>query len=83
MNSVEDKSDQVTDAPVASEASAAPRQAGAPWGPDDVKLLGTMPDSEVARLLNRAHIAVRRRRHKLRIQAFQSPFRRWMTPLSG
>ena len=74
MNSLDDKSDQLA---VASESSSAPRQIVVSWRPEDLKLLGTMPDSEVARLLNRAQIAVRRRRQKLRIRAYQSPFHLW------
>ena len=66
--------DQVT-AP--SEAAGAPNRAGAPWRPEERKLLGTMPDSEVARVLNRSEKAVWRRRQKLRILAYQSPFHRW------
>jgi len=37
-----------------------------------------MPDSEVARLLNRTPSAVRHKRHKLRISAYQSPSHHWM-----
>ena len=66
--------DQVTDL---SEASGAPMRAGAPWRPEERKLLGTMPDSEVARALNRSEKAVWRRRQRLRILAYQSPFHRW------
>src|ERR1017187_9197154 len=60
-----------------SEATGAPTQAGAPWRPEERKLLGTMPDSEVARATNRTEKAVRRTRQKLRILAYQSPFHKW------
>ena len=42
------------------EASDAPKQAGAPWRPEERKLLGTMPDREVTRATNRTEKAVRR-----------------------
>jgi len=74
MSNPGDKSDQVTDAP---EVTVAPRKLAAPWSPEDVKLLGTMPDSEVARLLDRAPSAIRHKRHKLRIPAYQSSFHNW------
>ena len=74
MNSLDGNADQVT-AP--SEAIGAPKQAGAQWRPEERKLLGTMPDSEVARALNRTERAVKRTRQKLRILAYQSPFHRW------
>ena len=66
--------DQIT-AP--AEVSAVPKQAGAPWLPEERKLLGTMPDREVARALNRTEKAVRCTRQKLRILAYQTPFHRW------
>ena len=74
MSNVDDKSDQVTNV---LEASGAPKLTSAPWSPEDGKLLGTMPDSEVARLLNRAPSAIRHRRQKLRIPAYQSAFHLW------
>src|ERR1039458_2813133 len=74
MSNPGDKSDQVTDAP---EVTVAPRKLAAPWSPEDVKLLGTMPDSEVARLLDRAPSAIRHKRHKPRIPAYQSSFHNW------
>ena len=60
-----------------SEATGALRQAGAPWRPEELKLLGAMPDREVARALNRTEKAVRRQRQKMRILAYRSPFHRW------
>ena len=51
MSSLDDQPDQVTEM---LEASGAPKLTGAPWSPEDGKLLGTMPDIELARLLNRA-----------------------------
>src|ERR1017187_954383 len=74
MSIPNDQPVQVTDV---MEISGAPRQTAAPWSSEDVKLLGTMPDSEVARVLNRAPSAIRHKRHKLRIPAFQSSFHLW------
>jgi hypothetical protein len=38
-----------------------------PWTRAEVKLLGTAPDEEIAKRLNRAPVAIRVRRHRLRI----------------
>ena len=74
MNSPDDTSDQVTDAP---EDFGVPGPTVPSWSPEDLKLLGTKPDGEAAQLLNRTPSAVRHRCHKLRISAYQSPFHCW------
>ena len=74
MNSLDDKSDQV---PAPPEASGAPKRASTSWRPEELKLLGTMPDIGVARLLNRTQIAIRRQRQKLHIRAYHTSPRRW------
>ena len=74
MNSPDDTSDHLTGTP---QSSSAPRSAAPLWSREDLTLLGTMPDSAVARLLNRPPIAVRRRRQKLGIRPYHSSSRRW------
>src|ERR1039458_8840532 len=74
MNNLDGKANQVTDP---SGASGAPKQPGAPWLPEERKLLGTMPDSEVARMLNRTEKTVRRQRRKLHIRDYQTTSRPW------
>ena len=56
--------DQATDS---SEASSAPKQAGAPWRPEERKLLGTMPDVHLARRLGRSLEAVACKRRELKL----------------
>ena len=55
------------------------------WTAKEDKLLGTAPDSEIAKQLNRAPHSVARRRRALKVLAFRQPTRfwysRWRTPV--
>ncbi len=43
------------------------------WGPDELTLLGKMPDAVVAHKIGRTFMAVKIRRHKLQIARYKPP----------
>ena len=47
------------------------------WTAKEQNLLGTAPDSEIARQLNRTPDSVAKRRRALKIPAFRQPMRFW------
>jgi hypothetical protein len=53
---------------------SAPRER--PWSEEDIQLLGTMPDREVARHTGRRLAAVQRKRLKLKIKSWKHPGRK-------
>src|SRR5439155_20342946 len=60
--------------PTDQQVESSPRSAAKlPWTPEELAVLGTMPDTEAARRLNRAISAVRSKRQQLHILDVNAP----------
>jgi hypothetical protein len=68
-----------------SKQRGRPKKPTPPWTPAEDALLGTMPDQEVARRLNRTLTAVWLRRHCLNLPAFgrRHKRRRWTAEMDA